>query len=112
MHQILLRIRPTTVLEDLKLDLIRRRMQRLTNWQAELQDTRLSDAPYVSVIAQIPQLDAAAVDEIKRAFTRLPHMRVQIWQRVGEEIPLQSANLIIVTAAAQALRQHLNRDAD
>jgi hypothetical protein len=112
MHQILLRIRPAAVMEDLNLEIIRARAQRLTNWQADLQDTRLSDAPYVTVIAKIPQLDAAAVAELKRAFARLPRMRAQVWQRVGEETPLQRANLTVLTEASQTLQQHLNRGVD
>lgn len=101
MQQLILRIRPTTGMEDLDLDKIRARIQRLTTWQAELQDSRLSDAPYVSVIARIPQLDAAAMTELKRAFARLPHMSVLLWQRIGDETLLQTADLATVTQAAR-----------
>lgn len=101
MQQLILRIRPTTGMEDLDLDKIRARIQRLTTWQAELQDSRLSDAPYVSVIARIPQLDAAAMTELKRAFARLPRMSVHLWQRIGDETLLQTADLATFTQAAR-----------
>jgi hypothetical protein len=80
-------------MDDLDLDLVRDRMARLPDWRTELRDTRLSDAPYVTVVAEIPALHEQAFEQLRVAFSNLPRMRAMIWRRPGLEIPIEEADL-------------------
>lgn len=88
--RIVLVVRPQEVMDDLDLDLLRTRIDGLAGWQAEVQDSRLSDAPYVIVVAspRSAEVDTAAVRELQQAFGDLPRMSVRLWQGVGDEASL------------------------
>jgi len=87
-------------MEDIDLDLIQERMKDLVDWQPELQDTRLSDAPYVTVIVLIPTIDAKAVMRLKAAFGHLRRMRIWLWQRIGVEVPLDAVDVAVLSQTA------------
>ncbi len=105
MGKIVLRLRPAEVMEQINLDLIRDAMRDLQGWGPELQDTRLSDAPYVSVIVKIPEIDARALARLKNAFANLPGMHARIMLAIGEELPLDAVDLAGLTRAAAAWTQ-------
>lgn len=100
MKQVVLRVRPAEVMEDLNLDLVRRRFARLAPWRAELRDTRLSDATYVTVVATIDVIDAAAADALQRGLADLPRMRVVVWRGPGSETPLALVDAAALNDAA------------
>jgi hypothetical protein len=89
-------------MEDLDLDTVGERVRRLEDWRAELHDTRLSDAPYVSITVDLPSIGEPEVARLKEAFSDLPHMRVSLWQR-GAEVPLQAADVSALEIAARSL---------
>jgi hypothetical protein len=101
MGKIVLRIRPAEVMEDIDLAFLRHRMKQLAGWESELQDTRLSDAPYVSVVMQVTAIDAAALARLKAAFAGLPKMRALIVLSVGVELPLDAIGVDQLRAAAR-----------
>jgi hypothetical protein len=101
MGNIVLRIRPAEVMEDIDLAVIRHRMKHLAGWESELQDTRLSDAPYVSVVVLVTVIDAAALARLKATFAGLPKMRAQIVLSVGVELPLDAIDVHQLRAAAR-----------
>ena len=105
MGKIVLRLRPAEVMEQINLDLIREAMRDLQDWEPELQDTRLSDAPYVSVIVKNPKIDARALGRLKSVFANLPGMRARVMLAVGEELPLEDVDLAGLTRAAAAWTQ-------
>jgi hypothetical protein len=93
MRRILLRIRPAEVMDDLDLDLIRERAMRFPQGAAEVQDTRLSDAPYVSVIMTVPATNEELLAQLRTAFLDLPRMQIQVWRRLRVEVPLEKASV-------------------
>ena len=105
MGKIVLRLRPAEVMEQINLDLIREAMRYLPDWETELQDTRLSDAPYVSVLVKIPEIDSKALARLQGAFASLPGMRAKVMLAVGEELPLEAIDLAGLTRAAAAWTQ-------
>jgi hypothetical protein len=101
MGKIVLRIRPAEVMEDIDLAFIRNRMKHLAGWVSELQDTRLSDAPYISVVVQVTAIDAAALARLKATFAGLPKMRAQVVLSVGVELPLDAIEVDQLRTAAR-----------
>ena len=111
MKRVVLRVRPAEVMDDLNLDLIRRRLARLAPWRAELRDTRLTDAPYVTVVASIDAIDDAAADALRRGLADLPRMRVLLWRGPGAETPLAQADTAALAAAAERVPAPIGDDA-
>ena len=101
MKRVVLRVRPAEVMDDLDLDLVRRRLERLAPWRAELRDTRLSDATYVTVVATIDVIDAAAAETLRRGLSDLPRMRVLVWRGPGSETPLARIDAVALNEAAE-----------
>ncbi len=93
MSEIIVRIRPRDTMDDLDVDLVQARAERLTDWKAEFHDTRLSDAPYVTFVLRIPEITAEAVAQLKTEFGDLPRMRARLYTETGNEIPLATAEL-------------------
>jgi hypothetical protein len=83
---------------------VRDRMRQLALWPSELQDTRLSDAAYVSVVIEVPAVDAAALARLKAAFAGLPKMHARLVLAIGVELPLEGIDLDQLNAAASWLR--------
>ena len=100
MPRIVLRVRPAEVMDDLRLALIQERARRLPDWDIEVHDTRLSDAPYISIAARMPAITEETVARLKAAFADLPGMRVLLWQRVGVERSLQDVDPAILSGDA------------
>lgn len=100
MARIVLRIRPLEIMEDLQIDTIRERVSQLADLGAELQDTRLSDAPYVTVVADPPTIGDDTLARLQAAFAGLPRMRAWLWQGVGAETLLDEADLEVLERAA------------
>ena len=103
MKRVVLRVRPAEVMDDLDLDLVRRRLERLAPWRAELRDTRLSDATYVTVVATIDAIDAAAAETLRRGLADLPRMRVMVWRGPGSETPLARIDAAALDEAAERI---------
>ena len=100
MLKLILRIRPVEVTDDLNLDLVQERACELVGVRAQVQDTRLYDAPYVSVIVNVQNADAKVLAQLRGAFGTLPRMRAMLWEMPGVEIPLVSAQLEDLERAA------------
>ena len=107
MKRVVLRVRPAEVMDDLDLDLVRRRLAGLAPWRAELRDTRLSDATYLTVVATIDAIDATAADALQRGLSDLPRMRVLVWRGPGAETPLALADAAALNDAAEEVRQRI-----
>ncbi len=88
-----MRIRPLEVIDDLDLDIVRARAERLTSWNVEVQDSRLSDAPYFTLILRLPEIGSGSLIQIKQAFADLGRMRAVLWSAKGKEVPLTKAKL-------------------
>lgn len=106
----MLRVRPEEVMEDLDLEVIGERLRHLEGWTAELLDSRLSDAPYVTVVAEIPEIDPEAVRRLQQALGDLPRMRAGLWRSVDAEMPLAEADGAILEEAADSLARWLDED--
>lgn len=109
MNRVVLRVRPAEVMEDLDLDTLGDRLHRLKDWRAQLHDTRLSDAPYVSITVDLPSIGGPEVARLKEALSGLPNMRVFLWQR-GAEVPLQAADVSALEIAAHSLPAHPEKE--
>jgi hypothetical protein len=104
MRKIVLRVRPKEVMEELNLDLIRERSS-LMDIEMEVQDTRLSDAPYISVVAKIPTINEEVLARLKGAFRDMPRMQVNLWIRIGKEVALDTVDTAVLEKAASSLSQ-------
>jgi hypothetical protein len=102
MPRIVLRVRPQEVMDDLDLDAVGERLNRLS-WDAELQDARLSDAPYVVVVVDLPETSDEALSRLQEAFGDLPRMRVGLFRSTDEETPLERADLAALREGAESL---------
>jgi hypothetical protein len=105
MGKIVVRFRPVEVMEQINLDLIRQAMGYVPDWETELQDTRLSDAPYVTVIVNIPEINQKALARLQGALANLPGMRAKVMLAIGEELPLEAVDLAGLARAAAAWTQ-------
>lgn len=105
MRQVLLRVRARTAPEDLDLDELRRRLAQASSWRCEIDDTRLSDAPFVSVIAGTDTIDDASTETLRAALADLERMRVAVWSGIGAESPLDSAGPATLDAASHAFER-------
>jgi len=101
MTRIVIRIRPAEVMDDLDLDIVRERAALLREWQAEVKDSRLGDAPYVTVVATTPVVTAERIAELKGALGELPRMRALVWLSPTDEVPLDVANAATFQVAAR-----------
>ncbi|HEX2049183.1 MAG TPA: hypothetical protein VHJ34_00960 [Actinomycetota bacterium] len=105
MRHVLLRVRARTEPEDLDVDEVRRRLAQATSWRCEVDDTRLSDAPFVSVIAGTDVIDDASTETLRAALADLERMRVTVWSGSGQESPLESATAEALGAASRAFER-------
>jgi hypothetical protein len=90
MIELIIRIRPLETMDDLDIDEVRQRAAGLQAWEAELHDSRLGDAPFVTVVARTGVPDREAVRELKAAFARLPRMTALVWRSPRDEQPLEA----------------------
>ncbi|MQA86728.1 MAG: hypothetical protein GEV03_19385 [Streptosporangiales bacterium] len=102
MARVVLRIRPAEVVADLDLAVVETRAGRLTGWRAEVHDTRLSDATYLSVVVTADEIDDAAAVELRDAFRALPRMAAYVVRAIGDEEPLERADAALLRTAAKA----------
>ncbi|WP_433270658.1 hypothetical protein ACQPZF_10395 [Actinosynnema sp. CS-041913] len=101
MPRIILRFRPTT-LASLDLAAVQERAARLSRWQAEVVDTRLFDATFLSAVLTIATIDDAAVAELRAAFTDLPGTQAYVLRAIGDEHPLDQAGQQLLDTAGRA----------
>jgi hypothetical protein len=86
MPRIIIRVRPRVVVTDLDPDILRARARALDGWRVEVDDTRLTDAPFLTVVAEREEaLDTAAERALKDAFADLPGMIAYVWKGPGTE---------------------------
>jgi hypothetical protein len=100
MPRLVLRVRPLETMGDLDVGAVREHAARLEMWEAEVRDTRLSDAPFVTVVVAAPGLTPEALASLKAGFTQLPRVRVVVWLKEGVESPLETADLAALAQAA------------
>lgn len=100
MNKIILRIRPEQSIEELDLNVIKQRAMMFKNGEARVHDSRISDAPYITVIVMISIIDDASMSQLKEIFTNLLHMHVNVLQEIGLEICLNEADVTIFKKAA------------
>ncbi len=103
MKQIILRIRPAEVMDDLDIEVIQTRVALLTGWEVEVRDTRLSDAPYITVIVNPRTIDPEMAAQLKSAFAGLPRMCARVWRRSSSEVPLALADCDLLEKAAESV---------
>lgn len=100
MERVVVRVRPIEVMDDLDLDVVERRLRGLSEWAVEVDDTRLTDATYVTVVAEHERIDEASITRLREALADLPRMRALLWRRSAPEVPLESAPLSAFVDAA------------
>lgn len=96
----MLRVRPREVMDDLDLETINKRVSRLSDWRARVEDSRLFDAPYITAVIEPTHVDAEAVARLRAVFAGMPRMRVQVWRGVDVEVPLEEVNVAVLDDAA------------
>lgn len=74
----------------------------LKDLRPELRDTRLSNAPFVTLILDLPTLDAKHLTRLRRALPDAPYLTVSVWTGYGQSVRLADANPETLIAAAQA----------
>lgn len=67
----------------------------------EITDSRLADAPYVTITVKVQDIDNEILDRLKSNLCGLAHMNVKVWRRAGEELPLDEIDFIGLKDAAQ-----------
>jgi hypothetical protein len=92
-------------LTDLDLEELRERLARLPGWTSELRDTRLSDAPYVTVVAGTETLDEGAAETLRDALSDLNEAHAVLWLGIGSERRLESCDLAALAAGAAAFEE-------
>lgn len=102
MPSLVLRVRPKVSVTDVDLDDLRARLARLREWTADVRDTRLSDAPYVTVVAETTRLDEDAAAALRDVLLRVPRADVDLWLGIGTQRPLETCDLATLEAAAAA----------
>lgn len=100
--RVIVRLRPMESISDLDLDAIQGRLEEIKDLHPELIDSRLSDAPYVTVIAQIDRTQALGLERLKRALRDMPGVATRLYIRPGKEIELEAADLSSIQSAADA----------
>jgi hypothetical protein len=99
MHRIIVRIRPREVIEDIDLDAI---LARIKNFDAaEIVDSRISDAPYVTVIVKTPTIDNKVLTELKSRLSNLQSMYAELIVGVGTELPIEDVDIAALENASQ-----------
>jgi hypothetical protein len=101
-QRIVLRIRAIESMADLDLGLVRQSVRALEDLDPEVRDTRLSDAPYVTVTLGLERPDEAMLHRLQEAFRDLPRVVVQLWAGAGRVVSLQSARPADLEAASRA----------
>ena len=109
MATIVLRIRPIESMDDLDLSEIRDRLRRLSDLSPELDDTRLSDAPYVSLKLDLPLIDATLVQRLREALADLQGVVVQVWNGRPQPTRLTDATAETLENASKALAARLGQ---
>ncbi len=102
MARVVLRFRAVETVADLDLAAVTEHAERLGRWQAEVFDTRLSDAPYVSVVVTIADVDDEAAEELRGTFLDLPGMTPYVLGAIGDEVPLERADTALLETAGRA----------
>lgn len=102
MARVILRFRPATTLAGLNLAAVQERAAQLSRWRAEVVDTRLSDATFISAVLTTTTVDAAAVAELHTAFADLPGMHPYVLRAIGDEHPLDQADQELLDTAGRA----------
>jgi hypothetical protein len=95
------RVRPLEVMDDLDLDLVQAKVGQLRNWEVEFQDTRLSDAPYVTLIMKLPEINLQVLTQLKTTFADFGRMRAQLWIEQGVEVPISTIQIADLERASQ-----------
>jgi hypothetical protein len=104
MKKIILRARPKEVMEDINLDVILEHVSRLGQMaETEIIDSRLTDAPYITIIVKVLDVDNAVLDQLKSDLSDLAGMNVKVWRRGGKEVPLDEIDLSGLKEAAQTI---------
>ncbi len=102
MKKIMLNIHPATTIADIDLEAIRERMAQVQDWNPELHDARVSDASFVNVILQLPSINAGVLRRLREVFGDMPNMRTRVWKDFRSEAPLETLNIGVLKAAAEA----------
>jgi hypothetical protein len=102
MKKILLSIYPVGEISEIDLTVITERMARVQDWMPELHDARVSDASFVNVVIDLPELSTDTVRRLRRTFDHMPRMKTRVWNGHGDEIPLGRTNIQVLAAAAES----------
>lgn len=102
--KIILRVRPKEVMEDINLNIISEHTSQLgADAETEIIDSRLTDAPYVTIIVKVLDVDNELLDQLKSNLSDLAGMNVKVWQRAGKEVPLDELDVTGLKEAAQTV---------
>jgi hypothetical protein len=101
MPRLIIRIRPQEVMEDLDLAVVQQRAEGLAEWHAEVVDTRLSDAPYVALVLDVPCVDDHLENELRRALAELPRMRASLYRRGQSEASIGTVDQRMLESALE-----------
>jgi hypothetical protein len=90
--RLVVRVRPENTIDDLDISVVRERVDGLSGWDVEVEDTTLYDATYVTVVARPEKLDDDAIEALRSALANLPQMRPMVWRRSASDVPLAEAD--------------------
>jgi hypothetical protein len=103
MARVVLRLRPTGTFAEMDPGTVATHLGRLRRWQTEVVDSRISDAPYLTVLASIEDIDDDAAAELRDVLGGVPAMRTYLLRTVSDEWPLRDAGADALRAAATAV---------
>lgn len=101
--RVIVRLRPSESISAIDLHAIQAQLREIVDFDPELVDSRLSDAPYVTIIVRIDATQGAALDRLKRALRGLPGLLPHLYMAPGKEIALDEADLASLELAARAV---------
>jgi len=109
MPTIVLLVRPIESIDELDVGAIRDRMRRLTDLSPDLQDARLSDAPYVTLTLDLPVIDATMVQRLQDVLSDLEGVAVQVWNGQPQPPRLTDVDAETLEHASHALAARLGQ---
>ena len=99
----LIRLRPTGMLADLDPVATQARLAGLEGVDIAVQDSRATDAPYLTVVVAAETLDDALVARLKGVLAGLRGARACLWLGPVDEIAFDDADAAALERAARAV---------
>ena len=94
MTEVQFRLRHTRSLLDLDIPLIQKHLEHLgQGFQVKIYDDRASDAFFITVVVDFPDIAASSWQRVKKAILDLPEVIVSVVDKHGKETPIETVRL-------------------